>query len=111
VLYCRTEVDSYTDEPVTPVEDKIAKTMDKRAFSKCLWKTTNMHCLCDIEPGKYNKDFKKNTENHAKLIDNELELNNHIVSKWATKAWLGGVNYISIGFAARRNKHEENEKE
>lgn len=112
-LQCRCEVDAYLDEEVVIDERTMKLAGDKRKFSQFNKKTVNMHILTDVEPGKYNIDFKKtNEKNHATILTNEYESNNHTVSKWATKAYLGGVDYMSIGFGVRRFKHDsESDKE
>jgi len=55
-------VQAYLDEePIMSENDKKEKkTKDVACVSKFTKATLNAHCLLDVDPGKYNLDFKAN---------------------------------------------------
>lgn len=80
------------DEDIV-ISDKERRNKEEKSISKFTKATVNAHCLLEVDPGKYNLDFKTNQEkNPAQIVNSEFEYNNHIISKWAAKAWLGRIN-------------------
>jgi len=37
-------------------------------------------------------------------VKNEFEFNNHIISRWTAKAWLGKIDFLSLGYATRNSR-------
>lgn len=42
------------------ISDKDRRNKEDKCFSKFKKATVNAHCLLEVEPGKYNLDFKQN---------------------------------------------------